>query len=373
MKFTKVTVRKKKLSKGRVSLYLDFYPPISHPQTGEPTRREFLHLYFIDRPRSEQETTEKANTLMQANAIRLARELQIKNGEAGISSTKGKESFVSYFVAFAARQTGSTAKGYSNCLKHLRLFLGKDISFDGVTPDFIDNFRYYLKTSAKIQTDGRSGGLSAGTSSSYFTKFMAVVRKAKANGYISHTIPVFSRDRPPDSLREFLTLEELQSLTDTPCEQPYLKRAALFSALTGLRFSDIEKMKWGEVQSGPDGYSIKFRIQKTQDMISLPIGENAFSVLGKPGQPDEKIFKGFVYSNSLNLKLRIWIAAAGIKKHITFHSLRHTYAMLQLSAGTDIYTLSNMLGHKDIATTQIYAKVQEKAKRETVNKIDIKF
>ena len=234
------------------------------------------------------------------------------------------------------------------------MFLGKDLSFDGVKPDLIDDFKYYLQTSAKIQTDGRSGGLSAGTAASYFTKFMAVVRKAKTNGYISHTVPVFKREKQPDSLRAFLTLEELQTLAKTPCEQPYLRGAALFSAFTGLRFSDIEKMKWGEVQHGPDGYFIQFRIQKTKDMMSLPIGEKAFALLGKPGRPDEKIFKGFVYSNSLNLKLRVWVAAAGIKKKITFHSFRHTYATLQLNAGTDIYTVSKMLGHKDIELSLIH-------------------
>lgn len=373
MKLTKVTVRKKKLSKGRASLYLDFYPPIPHPKTGEPTRREFLGLHFIDRPRSTEETTEKANALAVAEAIRFARETQIRNGEAGISSTKGTESFISYFREYAAKQTGSTAKGYVNCLNHLKLFLGKDVSFDGVTPELIDNFKYYLQTSAKIQTDGRSGGLSAGTATSYFVKFMAVVRKAKTNGYISHTIPVFRREKQPDSLRAFLTLEELQTLAKTPCEPPYLRGAALFSAFTGLRFSDIEKMKWGEVQFGPDGHFIQFRIQKTKDMISLPIGEKAFSVLGKPGPSDEKIFKGFIYSNALNLKLKAWVAAAGIKKKITFHSFRHTYATLQLNAGTDIYTVSKMLGHKDIATTQIYAKLLDEKKRETVNRIDIEI
>ena len=45
---TKVTLRQKKISKGRQSLYLDFYPAIPHPETGEPTRREFLGLYIFD-------------------------------------------------------------------------------------------------------------------------------------------------------------------------------------------------------------------------------------------------------------------------------------------------------------------------------------
>ena len=64
-----------------------------------------------------------------------------------------------------------------------------------------------------------------------------------------------------------------------------------------------------------------------------------------------------------------WIGAAGITKDITFHCFRHTYAVLQLANGTDIYTVSKMLGHRDLKTTQIYAKVIDRSKKEATNKI----
>lgn len=371
MKFTKVTVRKKKIAKGRISLYLDFYPPIIQPDTGSSTRREFLGLHYVERPRSEDDTAEKVNALALAEAIRVKREVQIRDGQTGGMSIKGKTSFISYFEAYVAKHSGSTAKGYRQTLKHLSDFTGKDIACDSITPEFIDNFKHYLLTSARIKTDGRVGGLSANTASAYFIKFMAVARKAYTLGYITNALPKVERIKKKTSIRAYLTLEELQTLAQTDCEQTHLKRAALFSALTGLRFSDIAKMTWKEVQSGPDGYFIEFKTQKTGDMESLPISNKTFSLLGERGAPDAQVFPTLKYSFWLNTKLRDWVASAGIKKKINFHCFRHTYATLQLNNGTDIYTVSKLLGHKDIATTQIYAKLLDTKKRESVDRIDI--
>ena len=94
-------------------------------------------------------------------------------------------------------------------------------------------------------------------------------------------------------------------------------------------------------------------------------------MLGEQGNLDDKVFEGLKYSAYSNKHLFQWIGAAGITKDITFHCFRHTYAILQLANGTDIYTVSKLLGHKELKTTQIYAKVIDKMKREAVDKIKI--
>lgn len=62
---------------------------------------------------------------------------------------------------------------------------------------------------------------------------------------------------------------------------------------------------------------------------------------------------------------------AGITKHVTFHCARHTYATLQLTLGTDIYTVSKLLGHRHLKTTEIYAKVIDERKQQAANKIKL--
>jgi len=105
----------------------------------------------------------------------------------------------------------------------------------------------------------------------------------------------------------------------------------------------------------------------------MPISEQAAGLLGERKKPTDKVFEGFLYSAYWNEILSHWILKADIDKDITFHCFRHTFATLQLSEGTDIYTVSKMLGHRDLKTTAIYAKVLDKAKREAVNRITLNF
>jgi len=101
----------------------------------------------------------------------------------------------------------------------------------------------------------------------------------------------------------------------------------------------------------------------------LDISNQAREYLGEQGKPDERVFIGLKYSGWHNIELQRWIMRAGITKEITFHCGRHTFAVLQLEYGTDIYTVSKLLGHKELKTTQIYAKIMDEKKKEAMNKI----
>lgn len=150
-----------------------------------------------------------------------------------------------------------------------------------------------------------------------------------------------------------------------------MKQASLFSCLTGLRISDILKLTWEEIQLAPDeGYCLRFTSQKTDRDVTIPIGFQAYELLGERGVG--KVFKGLKRCWTQG-PLKKWVADAGItNKHITFHCFRHTYATLQIAAGTDIYTVSKMLTHRNVYTTQIYADLVNEKKRETVDKISLK-
>ncbi len=152
-----------------------------------------------------------------------------------------------------------------------------------------------------------------------------------------------------------------------------LKRAAIFSALTGLRLSDIQKLKWSEVSRDGDSYKLNFNQQKTKGVEYTPISEQAYKLCGKPQAPEMLVFDGLPNSAWISEPLKRWIKAAGIQRNITFHCFRHTYATIQLTNGTDIYVVSKMLGHTNIKTTQIYAKVVDKKKDEAANAITLDF
>lgn len=158
-----------------------------------------------------------------------------------------------------------------------------------------------------------------------------------------------------------------------------MKRAALFSALTGLRFSDIQKMVWSEIEYiEGQGYFLNFSQKKTKGVEYYPISEQAYLFTEGTDNPkdmpqDTKVFGGLKYSAYNNKHLYQWIETAGITKNITFHCFRHTFATLQLSLGTDIYTVSKMLGHRELKTTQIYAKIVDESKRKAADRIILNF
>ena len=158
-----------------------------------------------------------------------------------------------------------------------------------------------------------------------------------------------------ETRREFLTVEELNTLAATPCEYKDLKRATLFSALTGLRHCDIQKMQWKEIQIDGDQARLNFTQKKTKGVEYTPISAQALELCGEPRNPNQLVFEDLPAPSWISRPLKKWLETAGITKKITFHCFRHTFATLQLSNGTDIYTVSKMLGHTNVKTTQIYA------------------
>lgn len=128
-------------------------------------------------------------------------------------------------------------------------------------------------------------------------------------------------------------------------------------------------MTWGEVQKFGSFTRIIFKQKKTGGQEYLDITPQAEKYLGERGNPEDNVFTGFTYGTWTSVELKRWSWEAGIKKDLTFHCGRHTFAVLMLDLGADIYTVSKLLGHKELATTQIYAKVLDKNKQNAVSLI----
>ena len=116
---------------------------------------------------------------------------------------------------------------------------------------------------------------------------------------------------------------------------------------------------------------LHFIQQKTKGVEYIPISKQALQLCGTPRQPEQLVFEDLPDPAWISKPLKRWIEAAGITKPITFHNFRHTYATLQLSSGTDIYTVSKMLGHTNVKTTQIYAKVVDEKKNKAAQAIQL--
>lgn len=374
----KVKLREKKISDGRKSLYLDFYPPIPNPKTGKTTRREFLKMYVLEKPKTPIDKAGNADTLRIAEAIRQKRENELNKPEIYThyereqlrKKQQDEQCFVTYFEALAQKRSGSNYQTWESALNYLKAFTGGTVKFGELNEAFFEDYKHHLLTTKSNRSDKTT--LSQNTAVAYFNKVKAALRQAFKDGILQTDLnSKISGIKETETRREYLTLEELNRLVKTPCNNELLKRAALFSALTGLRFSDIQKLTWGELEKHEDRYILNFTQKKTKGVEVLPISEQAVSFMGEQGESKAKVFEGLTYSAYQNKHLFQWIGAAGITKDITFHCFRHTYATLQLSKGADIYTVSKMLGHKNLKTTQVYAKIIDEAKRKAADNIKL--
>lgn len=206
----------------------------------------------------------------------------------------------------------------------------------------------------------------------YFTTLNTVLRKAVKKGIIPNN-PVNALDsgtvivNVKESIRQYLTADELKKLKDTPIANEMTKRMFLFSCFTGLRYSDARKVTWNDIDAG----KIEMVMEKTKHAVYVPLSQNALNCLPprRRAKHTDPVFTDLPSLDMMNRYLRKWVEAAGINKHISFHCSRHTFATMLLSFGTDLYTVSKLLGHKDIKATQIYARIIDKKKEEAVNSI----
>ena len=252
----------------------------------------------------------------------------------------------------------------------LKIFAKSDtILFAQIDLKMVESFRQFIMKAP--QGGNKSGTISQNTAATYFSIFKAGLKQAFIDGYLTIDISAKVKGiQERESRREFLTVEEFNRLAQTPCN-PLLKRAALFSALTGIRHCDIQKLKWSEVESFNGGHRLNFTQQKTKGVEYMPISEQAFNLCGERQEGDLLVFAGLPDPSWISKPVQRWVEAAGITKHITFHCFRHSYATLQLAGGTDIYTVSKMLGHTNVRTTQIYAKVVDEKKEKATETIKL--
>jgi len=361
----KVTLRQRKKN-GKISLYLDYY------HKGK-RKFEYLRLYLIDKPRTAEERSFNRKTLQLGDRIRAKKQLEIQSGIYGFNDSEKLNSlFLTYFELLAEKRKDSDGNygNWLSTLKHLKNWKKSNVRFADIDRKWLEDLKYYLVHEAKTK---QGTNLSKNSCVSYFNKVKAALKEAVKDGIILRNPgKAVSGIKEAETKREFLTLDELKKAVKAHCDIEVLKNAFIFSALTGLRFSDIQKLTWSEIQhSEENGYYIRFMQKKTEGQETLPISDDAVSFMGERKKDKDKVFPDLTYSDYNNAKIREWMIRAGIEKHITFHCARHTFATLQLTLGTDIYTVSKLLGHKSLKTTEIYAKVIDQKKKDAANRIKL--
>lgn len=341
-----ITLREKPLKDGRISLYLDIY------EDGQ-RRYEFLKLYLYpetnDKVRAQNRDTRKL-----AEVVRGKRLVEAQNTAFGFAQKREKALLLPTFEKF---RKGRNSSLYSSISSHLKEHCSADMKVSQINERWVNGYIRYLE----------DRGASHNSISKYIGSLRVFWHWATKKGIVS-THPFENVElEPQDARREYLTIEELQTLANTPTKYR-VREPFLFSCFTGLRWSDVILLTWGDIEQSRGRTRIRFTQQKTKAHEYMDLNSQAVAIMGERKEDSARVFDCSSHPNA-TIALRKWVAKAGIKKHITFHCARHTFATMLLTLDTDIYTVSKLLGHSNISTTQIYAKIVDKKKQEAVDKI----
>ncbi|HDY7720954.1 TPA: site-specific integrase [Vibrio vulnificus] len=356
-------------------IYDHGYTTKSNGSRQRKREHEVLDLFVYDKPKTPAQRKHNKEHLLLAETIKSKRLVEWQSQKHGFEDrTKRSASFIDYFQRQIdiKEQTTSTSNHsiWLSARKHLLFYCGKhDLSFDELDKDWLDGFKYYLTNEAKTKSDT---ALSRNTQSSYFNKVRAAINEAHREGIIrDNPLSQVTSIKAKTTKRVYLTLDEVNALAQTECRYQVLKRAFLFSCATGMRWCDIHRLTWSEIETFNNHKRIIFDQVKlshgdAKSLQYLDLPKFAESLLGPVKAAHERVFKGLKYSSYINVELLRWALAAGISKHVTFHAGRHTFAVIQLSRGIDIYAVSKLLGHSELKTTEIYADIIEQRRMEAM-------
>lgn len=241
-------------------------------------------------------------------------------------------------------------------LKKLLAFNGSDtLPITEVTEDYLRKFKNYLESK-----------LSGETPYDYFKYLKMVLKQATKEGWFSSNpaedIKVAQKSNAP---KNTLTPNELKLLVDAECPNDTVKRAFLFSCLTGLRYCDIKVLKWSSIT---EDNILKIIQVKTNHPVKVALVDFAIELMGKRGNNNDLIFP-LPTGNGTNKNIKVWVENAGIEKHITYHSARHSFATNLTISGVDLLHTSAAMGHKSIKETPRYIKLDEQQVSDVVFKM----
>ena len=316
-----IRLRTKELANGSKSLYLDIY------RNGKRTY-EYLKMYLI--PETDRNARQQNETTMAAaNAIKSKRIIELTSGEAGIMNHKDKVYLLDWMQLYKEEQKKRGKKNIGQIKSVtgiLKEYAGERFTLNQIDLTFCHGYIDYMLTNYRP----KGKPISASTRNTYYQIFNgalnAAVRAKRILKNPFNEMEKSEKPKMPESVRSYMTIEEVRSLIATPMQNEGVKSAYLFSCFCGLRISDIIGLQWKDVFIDNGQYRL------------------AVAMLIKP-----------------------WAKAAGISKRFTFHTARHTFATMMLTLGADLYTVSKLLGHTSVKMTQVYAKIVNKKKDDAVN------
>ena len=376
----KVEIKERPLKGGNRGLYLEYYEKGFR-------KRENLHLYLIPDNAPDAKGINK-RTYLRALAVRSDRILNPpdfdKKPEDGIDCTTTWLEWCDEYIRYSAGCENSKSTMHQKYIvrKRINEYLDRigrtDILLKDVTTEVISGLYDYMRNDYRNpgQIRERDGPMADSSLRHFGETINAIFNKALREGRIGYNplrgLNKLERFHVADKHREYLTPDELERfLAVAPATETerQVQTAFGFSCMTGLRLGDMQRLRWDDIKPMGDGRAVSIVQHKTGSPVTVPLNELALSLLPpRPENDDENVFRLPKESGRVTKYVRRIRDKAGIiGKELTYHCSRHTAATLAISAGAELYSVSKILGHRNLVSTQVYAEVNLDKKMEAVN------
>jgi integrase/recombinase XerD len=312
------------------------------------------------------------------NEFTLKQEAMGRNITTTIATSFFKETHEINFFKFWEEQVDlwshikepNTLKSYRSALNIVKEFNPK-LNFGDLTPKLIEQFDQYLTVKRGNSIGGR------------FTKhkcFKSIMNQAIMKGHMQENAYRFFKIKSVEGHRKFLTIDEVKTIMSFDLQKEHLLKIRdmfLFSCFTGLRFSDLIRLKIGDVKTDKEMPRLEINVKKTDRLLMIPLNQNALKLISSYVNIDsthkEKLIFPSISNAAMNRELKDLIKLVGIEKTISFHCSRHTFACNHVEMKTSILHLKEMMGHKDLRHTQIYAKCLEVDLFSSIKALDLRY
>lgn len=316
------------------------------------------NIRYVLNPKSAEERQEKKEKLELVKKVMAKMEIdELYATNMLDKGFKCNKDFFDYCEEFMERKAPHCEmRTYRAMVEKLKIFhKRKKLFCSEIDEEFLISFKDYLNST-----------LNGITPFNYFKKLKRIIKEATISKYFKADPSQYLKNlKGVSSEKDVLTVGETISLSDTNCSNENVKRAFLFSCLSGLRFCDVKALVWSSISK--DNILTIIQI-KTKEKLVMPLHANAVDLLGQRKSGEWLVFKLPTHTGCLKI-LKKWTLDAEIDKHITWHCSRHTFATSLVFQEVGINTVSSLLGHKDLKQTQIYVRTAELSKTNAINKL----
>lgn len=359
-----ITLGRKSLRNGRLSLYLDYC-------FNGKRQRQYLGI-ILDSPTDKHTRATNRAKLQLAQVLRSQREIEylkerypfrMTEMPFRLPQTAGNGiDFFSYAEEYLAQYHQKDIRLVRGVFTQLRKFHTGVLLLNNITPRFCHSFLDYLHRN-----------LNGNSPVNYFKKFKMCLNACVESGLILQNpangirLPQYN-----DVTKEILSEKELTQLALTPCRNSEVKRAFLFSCMSGLRWCDVKLLCYRNIDFAQKRLTLiqkKVAGHSSHSVLHLNLNASALYLLKvQSGSSEERVFRLPSHSYCLRM-LNEWTRKAGIRKHISFHCARHTFITNLMAGGASIKTAASLAGHSSTRHTEKYIHIIDTQKQEAVDNL----